>query len=427
MSGEMSAVYWENLMRQVGLCTLLVVALAMSVSFADWPQFLGPDRNGVSDETGLARSWPKDGPRVLWTRKLGQGFGAAAIQDGKVYVLDREENKRDALLCLDLATGREEWRYAYDAPGKLSHNGSRSTPAVDKKYVFTIGAFGDFHCISKATHKPVWKKHLLRDFGGKRPGWGVSQSPVLYGNLVIVAPLGAQGGVVAYDKSSGKEIWKSKPLGKMEYASPLVTTIDGVDQVVTLSSRGRISAVDAKKGSLLWSYKGWKCNIPIPSPLAIGDGRLFITGGYGAGSSLFKVQRQSDTFAAVELFKIKQPGSIIHNALFYKGHLYVKHNNKKASKGITCLDLKGNVKWTRGKAASYDFGGMVLADGMIFNLDGKEGKLRLIEASPGGYKVLASVQVFAGGQQIWAPLALSDGKLVIRDQKQMKCLDVARR
>ena len=254
---------------------------------------------------------------------------------------------------------------------------------------------------------------------GLYPGAGAVQKP---GDRCTS---GRKAGVVAYDKASGKEVWASPPLGKAEHASPLVTTVGGVDQVVMLSVGGRICGVDISDGKLLWRYDDWKCDIPIPSPLVIGDGRFFITGGYGAGSAMFRVERRDGKFAVSELFKIKTPGSIIHNALLYQDHLYVKHNNKRSHKGIMCLDLEGNVKWNRGESASYDFGNMLLVDGVILNLDGKDGKLRVIEAAPTGYKVLASAQIFPGGQETWAPMAFSDGKLVLRDQKGlMKCLDI---
>ena len=416
------------------LTTLLTVTLAAALApAADWPQFLGPDRTGISPEKGIARSWPAGGPKVLWKDRLGAGFAGPSISEGKVYLVDRDGNEADIVRCWDLANGRELWRHRYDAPGRLGHNGSRAQPTVDEKYVFTVGPFGHFTCFDKATHppppppppQPLWKKNLLDDYDSKRPNWGVAQSPVLYRQTVIAAPLGRSAGVVAFDRRTGREVWKSQPLGKMEYSSPLLTTIDGVDQVVMLSDRGRMSGLDASNGRLLWTFRQWKCGIPIPSPIAIGDGRLFMSAGYGAGSVMFRVRKAGGRFTAEKLFSLKAPGSIIHNALLYDGHLYVKHNNKKTAKGMMCLDLDGKVLWGRGEAAGYDFGNMLIADGLVFNMDGKTGKLRLIEATPARYNVLAEAQIFPGGQTIWAPMALSDGRLVLRDYNgQIKCLDV---
>ena len=193
---------------------------------------------------------------------------------------------------------------------------------------------------------------------------------------------------------------------------------------MVVSGTDRISGVEPVTGKVLWSYRGWKCAYPIATPLSIGDGRFFITGGYGAGCAMFERSRRSATFRAKERFKSKAPGSIIHNALLHEGHLYVKDNDKQRRNGMMCLDLEGNVKWALGKASSYDFGHMLLADGMIFDLDGKTGELKLIRPTPRKYTVLAKAKVFPGGQEIWAPMAISGGMLVLRDQKTLKCLDV---
>jgi len=412
-------------MQSKWFLTAAMLVAATCMAAADWPQFGGPKKNGAAEgEKGLARSWPESGPRELWSHDIGRGYGGPSIRDGRAYLLDRHGNEADVLRCWDLQTGEELWNYRYSAPGRTGHEGSRSTPTVDEKYVFTIGPFGQLNCIDKGTHRPVWGKNLLADYGGKRPHWAVSQSPAVYKDLLIVAPSAPRAGVVALAKATGEEAWRSGPLGKMEYASPLIATIGGVDQVVVVSDGGRISGLDVRNGALLWSYGGWRCRIPIATPLAIGDGRFFLTGGYGAGSAMFNVRSTGGKFRAIELFKIDPPGAIIHNALLHKGHLYVKHNNKRTSRGLMCLDLSGNVKWTRGEAAKFDFGATLLADGLIFSLDGKEGVLRLIEPTPTGYKLLGEAKIFPGQQEIWAPMAISGGRLVLRDQRQIKCLDV---
>ena len=145
------------------LCACALMATACLA--ADWPQYGGPDRTNVSAEKGLPRTFPAGGLKVVWTTEVGAGYGGAAIQDGKVYILDRNAGRGDALRCLDLATGKDEWSYSYPAPGKVSHDGSRSVPTVDDKYIFTVGCFGQVFCISKQTHKPVWSKNIMKDFG----------------------------------------------------------------------------------------------------------------------------------------------------------------------------------------------------------------------------------------------------------------------
>ncbi|HWE06314.1 MAG TPA: PQQ-binding-like beta-propeller repeat protein [Rhizomicrobium sp.] len=169
---------------------VLTGAMVSGAPAADWPQFLGPHRNAsTTDEGKLARSWPAGGPKELWHVDLGPGFGAAAIDASGVYVLDRVPKKQEVLRCLDLNTGKELWTCAYEQPAEdVQYSGSRSTPGVDEKCVYTVGCFGDVMCVDKSTHKPLWTHNLVHDFAGKLPHWGVAQSPVLYKDLVIVAP-----------------------------------------------------------------------------------------------------------------------------------------------------------------------------------------------------------------------------------------------
>lgn len=412
-------------MRIFVLTLTVVLATAACVAMADWPQFLGPARNGVAPDAKLPRPWPADGPKVLWTVKLGIGFGGPSIKDGKVYLLDRVDDAQDVLRCFDLAEGKELWNFAYDAPGKLDHNGSRSTPTVDDKYVFIIGPFGHFHCVDKATHKPLWRKRLLEEFQSKRPNWGVAQSPLLHKDAVIVAPLGRKAGVVAFEKATGDIKWQSRPFGRMAYASPLVTTIGGVEQVVMLGNN-RVAGVDVADGTLLWTYAGYRCQIPIPGPTPIGDGRIFLTGGYNAGSAMIRVRRGEGKFTAERVFTEKKLGSQIHNPLLHQGYLYLNCNTNSRRDGLVCMDLDGNVKWRTSRSPNFERGNLILADGVILIMDGRSGVLRMVQPDPKGYKELAQAKVLAGGS-IWAPMALSDGKLLLRDQRRMKCLDVGAR
>lgn len=409
---------------------LTVVVTATCAAAADWPQFLGPQRDGVAADAKLAGAWPAGGPKLLWRRPMGVGFGGASISGGKVYVLDRVDDAQDVLRCLNLADGEEQWSFAYDAPGKLDHNGSRSTPTVDAKYVYTVGPFGHMHCVDKATHKPVWSKHLLSDFGGKRPNWGVSQSPALYKDAVIVAPLGARAGVVAFEKATGTPLWQSPPLGELAYVSPLVTAIEGVDQVVVIANARaqrrrttRVASVGAGDGKVLWTYDDYRCQIPIPGPTVVGGGRLFLTGGYNAGSAMIQVRRSEGTFTVREVFRDPRLGSQLHNALLHQGHLYLNCNTNSRQDGLVCMDLEGNVKWKTAGEPNFERGNLILAGGVILMLDGRSGLLRMVKPDPAGYSQVAEVKAL-GGREIWAPMALADGKLVLRDQHQMKCLEV---
>ncbi|HNR35049.1 MAG TPA: PQQ-binding-like beta-propeller repeat protein, partial [Candidatus Hydrogenedentes bacterium] len=165
---------------------------------ADWPQYGGPDRNNVSSEKGLARKWPEAGPKVLWTVNLGPGYASPSIAGGRVYILDRPDDVHDVLRCLDIKDGKDIWNVTYEAPGSVSHNGSRTAPTVDGQYVYSVGLLGHFYCVDLATNRPVWHKNICADFGLEVPRWGVTQAPSLYKDLVIVAPQAPEAFVAAY-------------------------------------------------------------------------------------------------------------------------------------------------------------------------------------------------------------------------------------
>lgn len=410
-------------MRRSVFIALMVVCLATAALGSDWPQFLGPNRNGVSPEKGLMRKWPAGGPKVLWTIDVGPGYGGAAIRDGKVYILDRIGDEQDVLRVLDVATGKEEWRFAYDASGRASHHGSRSTPTVGDKYVFTVGLFGHFHCIDKATHKPVWTKHLLKDYGGKRPQWAVAQSPLLYKEVVIAAPQSGSVGVIAYEKATGKERWRSEPFGSMYYHSPFVTTVGGVEQIIMQSTRN-VVGLDPANGKVLWTY-GFRVPVAgIPAPTPLGQDRFFLTGGYEAGSEIIEVARQGGGLAAKRLHRFEEIGSHIQQPILYEGHVYVVCNTNRRANGMVCFGLDGQVKWKTGRHPYLCKGNTLMTgDGVFYQLDGREGDLHIVEPSPDGFKSVGKVKLL-GGKEIWGPMSLSDGRLVIRDQRQMKCLDI---
>ncbi len=413
-------------MRGVLLIAMVTVLAAASAALADWPQFMGSERNGMAKAgEKLARSWPEGGPKEVWSVKLGAGFGGPAVSDGKGYILDRIGNKQDVLRCLDLAKGEELWRYAYDAEGKLGYDGSRSTPAVDARYVFTIGAFGDVHCFDKTTHKPVWKVNIPKEFATKRPNWGYAQSPLLYKNTVIIFAGSKKVGLVAYNKATGKELWRSDPIGPPAYATPALMTVGGVDQLVVLPDGGaRMAGIDAATGKILWTYRKWKCNIPIPTPTIIGGGRFFVTGGYGSTNMMLKVDRAGEKWTVSQEFTIPKLGSLLHSALLYKGYLYANCNTKRTADGLVCIDLAGNVKWKTNQVPNMERGNLIGADGLIYIMDGVRGVLRLVEPDPSGFKELAQAKVLRKGP-IWAPMALTDGRLLCRDQLRLKCLDVS--
>jgi|WetSurMetagenome_2_1015567.scaffolds.fasta_scaffold94539_2 outer membrane protein assembly factor BamB len=418
-----------------GLIALFVTASVAGALAADWPGYLGLRRDGTSPETGLLRVWPKEGPKVLWTAPVGVGYGGPAVAAGKVYLLDRDDTAGDKLRCLDLATGTELWNFAYAAPGSFDHPGSRSTPAVDGDKVYTFGPLGDLYAISTTTHKPVWQKNAWKDFGGGQlPRWALTQNPLIFRNLVIVASQAPQASVVAYDKLTGDLKWQSPVLtGGAGYVSPSMVKVGAEDHLVMImaargfgrnASGGSVNGLDPLTGKVLWTYSNWNCGIPVPHAVDAGEGRVLVTGGYSAGAAMIKVAKKADgSFEVTELFKTIDFGAHTQPPILYKDHFYVPYTVNERSDGLVCMTLDGKIKWKTGDNPSFSKGGAVLADGLLLSVDGNT-KLYLVEPDPMGFKPLASAQVLEPGEN-WAPIALVDGKLLIRDQKQMKCLLVA--
>jgi outer membrane protein assembly factor BamB len=381
------------------------------------------------------RTWPAEGPKVLWTAPLGPGFGGPAVTDGKVYLLDRDEQVGDTLRVFDLSSGKELWTFPYAAPGTFMYAGSRTTPAVDGDRVYTNGPLGDLYCIDTKTHKPVWHKNVWKDFGGgELPRWAIVQHPLIYGNLVIVAAQTSQAGVVAYDKLTGELKWKSAPLsGTPGYVSPTLVKVGGEDHVVmAMASVGRgrvakdgsVNGLDPRTGKVLWTYMNWQCPIPVPQPVDAGEGRVLVSAGYGAGSAMFKVQKKEDVgYGVTELFKTLDFGAHTQPPLLYKDTFYSHYTINERSDGLVAMSMDGQIKWKTDQQPAFVRGGSVLADSLLLTTDGNT-KLYLIDPDPSGFKPIASAVVLEPGDN-WAPLALVDGKLLIRGQKQIKVVQVA--
>ena len=416
------------------LIAIIVTLSVVSVVAADWPQYYGPNRNATSTEKGLLRTWPKEGPRVLWTIPLGPGFGGPAVSGGKVYLLDRDEKVGDTLRVYDFATGKELWTFAYNAPGSFMFPGSRTSPTVDGDRAYICGPLGDLYSIDVNTHKPVWHKNVWTDFGGgELPRWAITQNPLVYRNLLIVGSQTSQAGVVAYDKLTGELKWQTPALaGATGYVSPSVVKVGGEDHLVMVMAAqgfgrtaggGSVSGIDPLSGKVLWTYTNWQCGIPVPHAVDAGEGRVLITGGYNAGTSMIKVEKKADgSYGVTELFKTVEFGAHTQPPILYRDHFYAQYTTNERSDGFICMGMDGKVRWKTGENPAFVRGGSLLADGLLLSTDGST-MLYLIEPDPSGFKPLASAVLLEQGTN-WAPLALVDGKLLIRDQKQMKCVQV---
>ena len=412
-------------MRNVHLYAALVVIACAERGTADnWPQFRGPNRDAVSRETGLLRSWPEGGPKVLWTTTVAQGYAAPAIVDGRVYFNDYDQaDERWLVRCLSLKSGEEIWRFGYKRQIRANHGITRSVPAVDGKYVFSLDPKCVLHCLDASSGSEIWARNLVADYKTVIPPWYNGQCPLLESDRVIIAP-GGTALVAALEKGTGKPIWETpNPDGlAMSHASLVPTEIDGVKQYLYTTLAGPVG-VAADDGRVLWSFP-WKFNVAVPtSPLPVGDGRIFYTSCYEAETLMIRVRREGNEFRAEKVFSLSADdwNSETHTPILFDNHLFAV--GKKSRGLFTCLDPNGRQVWTSEGKATFDLGSYILADGMFFVLEGKTGVLRLLEANTKEYRELAWAQVLSG-PEVWAPLALSDGRLIVRDMHEMKCLQV---
>ena len=422
---------------------ILILLFSSNVFAQDWPQFLGPERNCISQQKNLLRVWPEGGPEVLWTVPVGIGYAGPVVKDGKVYMLDRDEKVGDKLRCFDLASGGELWKYEYDAPGSVPFPGSRSIPVVDGDYVYSCGAMGDLYCIDINTHKPVWNKNVWQDFGGgKIPTWAITQNPVVYGDLLITAAQTKSTGIVAYNKNTGEVKWTTPQMGPTGYASPEIVTINGEKQIVMVTAgtgdNGKVYAVDPDTGEVLWQYSNFQCRIPSTGVMDIGDNKVFVTGGYNAGSAMLKIEQMEDgSYNVNELYTTPDFGVHTLPPVLYQGYFYGQYSTNERRDGLVCMSVDGEIKWATKRNPQFNKGSIIIADGLMLATDGFN-TLYLIDPDPGELKVISSAEMlnqggvdtsnrmtnFGGSTQNWAPMALADGKLLIRDQSHMYCLKV---
>jgi outer membrane protein assembly factor BamB len=444
-------------MKRIKLLFTTIVSIAsLSNIFAqDWPQYLGPYRNSTSDQKDILRSWPEKGPEILWTADLGIGFGGPVIKDGKVYLLDRNDQVRDIMRCFDFSNGKELWRYSYDAPGTAMFPGSRSVPAVEGNYVYSCGHNGDLYCIDINTHNPVWNNNIWKDFGGEQlPIWAITQCPLIYGDLLIILSQAPEAGVVAYNKLTGDVVWKTPNLGNETYASPAIVKIAGEDQIAMVISStnpighrelpqtmGKIVGIRPLTGEILWEYNNWQNHIQVASALDAGEGRVLVVGGYELGTVMIKVEKMADgSYSVKELFRHNDFGDQTKPPILYNGYFYAQFSTNFRKDGLTCMNMDGKVMWKTMRNPPFDKGSMILADGLILATDGSK-TLYLIEPDSSGFEPIASAELLGEGgtgsendpmasrvggtTQNWGPLALADGKLILRDQIRLMCVRVA--
>ena len=390
-----------------------------------WPQFRGPNRDGVSPETTpLARSWDAAGPRQLWAVDCGEGYAGAVARDGRVYLMVYDyDKKQNALRCLSLADGGEIWRFAYTMPVKRNHGMTRTVPALADKFVVAMDPKCNVLCLDAATGELRWTMNLVREEGATVPPWYAGQCPLIDGHAVILAPGGPNALLIAVDLENGKPLWRAPNPHewKMTHSSVMPMEFQGRRFYVYCGSGG-VAGVLAKDGALLWQTDAWKISIAtVPSPVVLDDGRIFLSGGYNAGSLLLQLEDHAGNLIPRIVWRLapRDFGATQHTPIFHNGLLY----GTRPDGEFVCLGLDGKVVWSSPAGNSFGLGPFLLADGLFFVMN-EDGKLSLVEDSPARFNLLSQAQVLQG-RESWGPMALAGGRLLARDLTRLICLDVS--
>ena len=405
-----------------------------------WPQFLGPKRDGIAHESpALAREWPAESPPVAWRVDVSGGFGGVALDQGRVFLLDRPATDEEAVRCFDFESGVELWRYTYPTRNvRLPYSGSRTVPSVEGDFVWTLGVVGELRCLDWKKGELRWRVDLIEQAElGIPPRWGVSQSPLRHGGLVIAPAINDERGfLLAFAEKTGERKWKSRDLGGASYVTPTVHSIAGMEQVLMFgktSDGGAWHGIDPSSGEVLWTWSGYDNPAQITHPVALGDGRFWITGGYDVGSRIVRITRSGENGWIVEdVGGHTSAGSQVHTPLLFDGNLYANLNtnenlrrSRRAEAGLGCFDIEGNLLWNTGEDPHFDRGGLLVADGLLVALEGETGELVLIDPTPEGYRELGRTRLFEDrAKQSWAPLAIAEGRLFARSQTELVCVDL---
>jgi outer membrane protein assembly factor BamB len=382
---------------------------------AEWPQWRGAGRDGKANESGLLRQWPANGPKVVWTATgLGEGYSSFSVAGGRLFT-QGQQGRTEFVFAYDAATGRKLW--ATPAGGSYNEsrgNGPRGTPTVDGPMLYSMSADGTLTAISKADGKKQWEQNIVDKFGGAVAHWGMSESPLIDGNRVIVQPGGRGAAVVALDKTSGKLIWKSGS-DRAGYASAIAFDFGGIRNVVAFTGEG-VVGMNAATGELLWRYdKVANRTANIATPL-YSNGHLFVSSDYGTGCALLKLSGEGGKVKAQEVYFNRDMRNHYCSSVLVGEHLYGFSANI-----LTCMKLlTGEVAW---RDRSVGKGQLLFADGMLF-LQGEEGVLALAEATPAAYKELARHRLGRGEYPVWTQPVVADGRLFVRDQDRLACFAV---
>lgn len=412
---------FRSLLAAVAVLALLGADSRRTVrSTGDWPAWRGPQRTGLSQETGLLKAWAEEGPELLWKATgLGEGYATPSVSGKLIYEMGNRD-QQEWLYALDRTNrGKEVWALAL---GPVRHGGGgypgpRSTPTVDGDLVFALGLNGDLVCCNARTGDLVWKHDLVGEFAGKVGGWGYSESVLVDGPWVICTPGGQQATLLALEKETGKPVWEAKVGDVADYSSIIKVEIGRVPQYVQFTKKGVI-AVNAKTGEFLWRYDAPANGTANASTPLFANGDVFAASGYGTGGGLVHVKRKGKEFQAEQVYFTKEMKNHHGGMVLLDGYLYGSDDPGV----LTCLEYKtGKAQW---KDRSCGKCSLVYADGMLV-CRSEQGLVSLVKATPKKFELLGRFeQPDRSGKPTWPHPVIADGRLYLRDQDALFCYDL---
>jgi outer membrane protein assembly factor BamB len=399
-----------------------------------WSRFRGADMDNINKEKiRLIDHFGKDGPKILWKVDLGEGHAAPVIFQGKVYILDyNEQKKNDALRCFSLETGAEIWRRWYNVNLKRNHGMSRTAPAMTDKYIVTIGPKCHVMCCNPQNGDLLWGLDLVKKYQVEVPLWYTGQCPLIDDDIAIIAP-GGNALMVGVDCATGKVMWETPNPDhlKMSHSSIIPMKYGGKKMYVYCAVGGMVgvSADGPDRGRILWKSDKFKPSVVAPSPVVLPGGKIFMTAGYGAGGVLLQLMKEGDVFSA-KVLQMYRPNDGVaseqQTPIFYHNFLFsIQPKDGGASRNqLVCCnpnDCK-SILWTSSKTDRFGLGPYIIADGKFFILN-DEGTLTIAKANTSKFVFLDKAKII-DGQDAWGPMAIADGYLLMRDSKQMVCIDL---
>ena len=394
-----------------------MLAGVQSGPLTDWPQWRGPNRDGVSTESGLMSQWPESGPNRLWqTLGLGAGYGSMAVAGERIY-LQMLVGEQSAVASLDRADGRLIWSRALGGTLRNGEGpGPRSTPTVDGDRLYVLTESGNLVCLEADDGSIVWQLNILRKFGGRNISWLISESPLVDGEMVVVTPGGSDAGIVALDKRTGETMWTSQGFSdRAGYASPIVADIGGVRTVMTLTGEAGVG-LRAADGRVMWRYtRAANRTANVATPVFY-DNKVFYTSAYGTGGGLLDLSAQGGEVAANEIYFTRDMRNHHGGVVVVDGYLYGYSNSI-----LTCLDFETGERMWRDRSVGK--GSLAYADGHLYILS-ENNVVGLVEATPTGYVEKGRFEMAHQGFPSRAHPVVSDGTLYIRDQGTVTAYDI---